>query len=173
MCKAANFQLYRLSRIQRYLSPEALWIAVHSLISLKLDYCNSVLVGLPRVQISKYQHIMNCAARLISGIGKYDHVTPILKSLHWLPSKARIHYKILCLTYKALNDLAPDYLSDAITRYQPTRSLCSFEKGQLVVPKVRTKSYGSHAFGHAGPNLFNSLPEEIHLAPSMIPSGSG
>ncbi len=146
MFKAANFQLYRLSRIQHYLSPEALWIAVHSLISSKLDYCNSVLMGLPRAQISKYQHIMNCAARIISGIGKYDHVTPILKSLHWLPSEARVHYKILCLTYKALNDLAPEYLCDAITQYQPAHSLHSSEKGLLVVPKVRTKSYGSCAF---------------------------
>ena len=77
-------------------------------------------MGLLRVQISKYQHIMNYAARLISGIGKYYHVTPILKSLHWLPSEARIHCKILCLIYKALNNLAPDYLSDAITQYQPT-----------------------------------------------------
>ena len=123
-------------------------------------------MGLPKAQISKYQHIMHCAARLISGIGKYDHVTPVMKSLHWLPSEARIHYKILCLTYKALNNLAPDYLSGAIARYQPTRSLRSSEKGLLVVPKVRTKTYGSRAFAHTGPKLYNSLPEEIRLAPT-------
>ena len=122
-------------------------------------------MGLLRAQISKYQHIMNCAAWLISSIRKYDHVTPILKSLHWLTSEARIHYKILCLTYKALNDLAPDYLSDAITRHQLMHSLRSSEKGLLVVPKVQTKSYGSRAFAHAGPKLFNALPKEIRLAP--------
>ncbi len=123
-------------------------------------------MGLPKAQISKYQHIMNCAARLISGIGKYDHVTPAMKSLHWLPSEARIHYKVLCLTYKAINELALDYLSGSIARYEPTRSLRSSEKGLLVVPKVRTKTYGSRAFAHAGPKLFNTLPEAIRLAPT-------
>ena len=123
-------------------------------------------MGIPRAQISNYQHIMNCATLLILGIGKYDHVTPILKSLHWLTSEARIHNKILCLTYKALNYLAPDYLSDSIIHYQPTRSLRSSKKGLLVVPNIRTKRYGSHAFAHAGPNLFNTLPEDMHLAPS-------
>ena len=103
-------------------------------------------MGLPRAQMSKYQNIMNCTPQLISGIGKYDHVTPVLKSLHWLPSEARIHYKILCLTDKTLNDLAPDYLSDVITSYQPMHSFRSSKKGLLVVPKVRTKSYGSCAF---------------------------
>ena len=95
-----------------------------------------------------------------------ESMTLVLKSLHWLLSEARIHYKILCLTYKALNDLAPDYLSGAITRYQPTHSLHSSEKDLLVVPKVQTKTYGSHAFAHNGPKLFNTLPEEIRLAPT-------
>ncbi len=58
-CKAANFQLYRLSRIKKFLSPDALKMAVHSLIASKLDYCNSVLVRLLRTQIHKFQHVMN------------------------------------------------------------------------------------------------------------------
>ncbi len=114
-------------------------------------------MGLSRVQISKYQHIMNCAAWLVSGIGKFDHVTPVMKCLHWLPAEARTHYKILCLTIKAMND---------INHYVPVQALHSSEKGLLVVPKVKTKIYGGRAFAHAGPYLFNTLPEEIHLSPS-------
>ena len=166
-CRSANFQLYRLSRIRRYLSPDALKMAVHLLIASKLDYCNSVLVGLPKTQINKLQHIMNCSAHLITGIGKFDHVTPALKSLHWLPSESRIQYKVLCLVYKAQNGLAPQYLSDAITSYKPVRSLRSSDKGLLAIPKVCTSKYGGQAFAHAGPSLFNLLPSEVHLAPSF------
>ncbi len=167
MCKAVNFLLYRLSRIRKFLSPDALKTAVHSLIASKLDYCNSVLVGLPRTQINKFLHIMNCSARLISGIGKFDHVTPALKSLHWLPSEARIQYKVLCLVYKTQNGLAPKYLCDAVASYKPARALHSSDKGLLVIPKVHTREYGGRAFVHAGPSLFNALPSDVRLAPSF------
>ncbi len=63
-CKFANYQLYCLGRIKHYLSSDALKAAVHELISSKLDYCNSLLVGLPKTELSKFQHIMNCAARI-------------------------------------------------------------------------------------------------------------
>ena len=84
-CKAANYQLYRLSRIKKYLTLGALKTAVHAFISSKLDYCNSILIGLPASQILRLQNIMNSSARLISGVKKFDHITPILKDLHWLP----------------------------------------------------------------------------------------
>ena len=82
---AANFQLFHLSCIRKYLTPAALHIAVHSLVSSCLDYCDSLLVGLPKYQIPKLQDIMNCAAQLISGIAKFDNIMPVMKSLHWLP----------------------------------------------------------------------------------------
>ena len=61
---------------------------------------------------------MNCATRLISDIGRYDHVTPVMKSLHWLPSEDQIHYKILCLTFNILNDLTSDFLYNDIIHYE-------------------------------------------------------
>ena len=84
--RAANYQLHCLSRIKRYLTPDALKVAVHALISSKLDYCNSLLAGLPKYEIQKYQHIMNSAARLISGTRKRDHITLVLIDLHWFSS---------------------------------------------------------------------------------------
>ena len=164
ICKSTNFQLFRLSRIRRYLTPEALRIAVHALISARIDYCNSVLVGLPQSSISRLQHIMNCAARLVTGAGKFDHITPVLESLHWLPVSFRIQFKILCMVFKTLNGQAPDYLCKAVTQYTPKRALRSSEQGLLVVPRVRTKKYGERAFSFAAPHLYNSLPQKIRMA---------
>ncbi len=70
---------------------------------------------------------------------KYDHITPILQSLHWLPIKYRISYKILSLAYKALNGLAPAYLTSLLSRYNPSRSLRSQNSGLLVVPRVQVQ----------------------------------
>ena len=67
-----------------------------------MDQCNSLLYALPESQIAKLQRIQNSAARLVSLSRKYDHITPILHELHWLPVKYRIIYKILLLTYKCL-----------------------------------------------------------------------
>ena len=121
-CKSANYQLYCLSRIKRYLSPGALKTAIHALISSKLDYCNSLLVGLPKSDIQKYQHIMNSAVCMISGYSKYDHIFPVLADLHWLPIEYWVNFKLLCLTYKALHGLAPAYIADLLKLYSPTSS---------------------------------------------------
>ncbi len=131
----ANYQLYYRSRIKCYPCPDALKMAVHALISSKLDYYNSLLAGLPEYVIQKYQHNMNSAACLISGIHKHDHITPILASLYCLPVEHRMNYNLLCLTYKALHGLAPPYLADLLENFSPSRSLHSADHRLLSIPK--------------------------------------
>ncbi len=88
----------------------------------RLDYCNALLGGCPASSINKLQIVQNATARVLTRSRKYDHITIILQSLHWLPIKFHISYKILLLA-KALNDLAPAYLTNLLSRYNPTRSL--------------------------------------------------
>ncbi len=77
---------------------------VHAFMTSRLDYCNALLGGCPASSKNKLQIVQNAAARVFTRSRKYDHITPILQSLHWLPIKFRISYKILLLAYKALND---------------------------------------------------------------------
>jgi len=78
----------------------------------RLDYCDALLAVCPVYAINKLQLVQNAAARVLTRSKKKDHITPILSSLHWLPIKFRINYKVLLLTYKALTGLAPVYLMD-------------------------------------------------------------
>ncbi len=90
--------------------------------------------------------VQNAAARLLTGTRKREHITPILASLHWLPVRFRIDFKILILVFKSLNGLAPTYLSDLIQPYAPSRGLGSADHLLLVVPRIRLKSRGDRAF---------------------------
>jgi hypothetical protein len=125
--RAAHHHIQNIGKIRKYLTTEAAEIIVHSFVTSKLDYCNALLQGLPKVLIDKLQHVQNTAARVVTGCKKYDHITPVLKNLHWLPVKQRITFKILLLTYKALHDKAPQYVTNMLVPYVPG----------LKKPKVR------------------------------------
>ncbi len=129
---------------------------VHAYMTSRLDYCNALLGGCPASLINKLQ-IQNAVARVLTRSRKYDHITPILQSLHWLPIKFRISYKLLLLTYKALNG----YITSLLLRYNPTRSLRSQNSGLLVVPRIAKSTKGGRAFSYLAPKLWNSLPDNV------------
>ena len=130
----------KLSKIRPMLSPADAETLIHAFISSRLDYCNSVFSGLPKSTTRSLQLVQNAAARLLTRTRKFDHITPILASLHWLPITSRSDLKVLLLTYKALHGLAPSYLKDLIIPYNPSRTLQSLGSGLLSLPKVKKKS---------------------------------
>eukprot|EP00914_Ancora_sagittata_P027124 GHVO01053150.1.p1 GENE.GHVO01053150.1~~GHVO01053150.1.p1 ORF type:complete len:410 (-),score=27.98 GHVO01053150.1:333-1382(-) len=112
VCRSAYLQLRCLRRIQKYIDNDALESLVHAFITSKIDYCNSLYIGTPKHQLQRLQRIQNCAARLLVGAERYEHITPILKYLHWLPVDQRVIFKILLLVFKAANNIGPVYLRE-------------------------------------------------------------
>ncbi len=159
--KTAFFHLRNISKLRNMLSVSDAEKLVHAFMTSRLDYCNALLGGCPASSINKLQIVQNAAARVLTRSRKYDHITPILQSLHWLPIKFRISYKILLLAYKALNDLAPAYLTNLLSRYNPNRSLRSQNSGLLVVPRIAKSTKGGRTFSYLAPKLWNSLPENV------------
>ena len=102
-CSSAFYYLYNIRHIRKYLSRESTEKLVHAFISSRLDYWNSLLYGIPEYQTRKLQRVINASARLIYRAPKFCHIRPLLAELHWLPVSARIHYKILLITYKILH----------------------------------------------------------------------
>ncbi|KAF7250395.1 Integrin alpha-1 [Varanus komodoensis] len=135
------------------------------------DFCNALYVGLPLKTVRTLQLVQNRAARLLTGTGRYAHMTPVLRQLHWLPIEARAQFKVLIMTYKALNGLGPGYLNERLRPYMPDRPLRSAGESLLREPstkEIRRVSTRRRAFSAVAPNLWNSLPKEVRLAPSLL-----
>ena len=105
---------------------------------------------------------------MVGKVKKFEHITPTLTKLHWLPIPQRIVYKLTLLTFKALHGLAPQYLTELLERYSPTRNLRSMDLDLLVIPKTRLKSYGDRAFLKAAPTLWNNLPLNIRRINDVV-----
>ena len=117
--------------------------------------------------------MQNTAARVIAGARKHQHITPILKQLHWLPICRRIEFKLLILTYRALYGQTPEYLTDLLKWYNPRRSLHSGSKQLFMVPKTRLKTFGDTAFSVHAPVLWNRLPGYLRAEMSFDAFKSG
>ena len=115
--KARYFQLHHITQISRYLHQKTRELVVNAMITCRLDYCNSLLYGSTQQNLDKLQRVQNSEARLIVVASKFDHVTPLLMDLHWLPICSRIHYKILMLVRKAVNRVGPVYLRSLVGPY--------------------------------------------------------
>jgi len=163
LSRSCFFYMRQLRSIKQSLTPDATRTLIHAFVSSRLDYCNSILAGVSSQLLQKLQVIQNAAARLITGARRCDHMTPVLRDLHWLPIRQRITFKTAVLAYKCQHGMAPQYLQ---TYCQPMsarsgrRHLRSAQTGQLCVPRTRTK-FGDRSFAVQGPRVWNSLPAEL------------
>ena len=125
---------------------------LNSLISSRLDYCNSLINNIAKHDLSKLQRVQNCLARIVLRAPRFSPSLPLLKQLHWLPVNYRIKFKLSTLTYRALAMHQPPYLA----------SLLHFSKLH------RTKlNLGKRAFSVAAPIIWNELPTTLKSCESL------
>ena len=167
VCRVCFLFLRRIASIRSYLTETSTARLVSAFISSRLDYCNSVLAGLPSEQLNRLQRVQNCAARLVLRKGKRDHVTPLLFQLHWLPIRYRIQYKLAVLAYRFFDESLPPYLSSVLTAYQPSRCLRSSCEKLLKIPKFSLKTVGERSFAYTAPVVWNALPSPVRDTPSL------
>lgn len=168
VCSKAFRGLYNIRQIRKFLSTESTKTLVHAFVTSHLDYCNSLLFGIPQYQFQRLQKVLNAAARVTCFTPRIAHITPVLMHLHWLPVKFRVDYKIALLVYKALHGLAPSYITELLSTKTTSRyQLRSDNQCLLLIPQTKAKTLGDRAFAHAAPSIWNSLPHHIRQSETI------
>ena len=118
--------------------------------------------GLNLHGLQPLQKIQNFAARLVLLAPRHHHATPLLEKLHWLPISERIKYKVVCMSFSAINGCGPAYLSELLHVYTPSRTLrSSSDTRMLEIQQYKRKTHGFRTFSCFGPHIWNSLPQDL------------
>jgi len=164
------YQLRRIKCSLKALPFDTAKSLVNCFVISRIDYCNSLLSGVPQCALDRLQRVMYAAARMLCGVGKYSHVSGLIRDrLHWLPVSQRIRFKLCLMMYKATHGSAPVYLSKLCERSCVEGRTRSSARGDLVVQRserTRTK-FGERAFVVAGPAAWNQLPRSIRNSSSV------
>ena len=163
VCRSCYYDIRDLRRLRRCSTEAVTKTIATSLVSSKLDYCNSILYNIPNREINNVQSVQNCLARVVTRSPRFCSVTPLLKSLHWLPVQFKIKHKICTLTYKVIHSCQPVYmyLHNLLKPLNRTRNLRSSDDD----PRVSSKM-GERSFSVAAPQLWNCIPLKIKKSKS-------
>jgi len=165
--KTSNFHIKALRHVRPCLSKTVANTIACSIVTTRLDYCNSLLYGTSHSNIMKLQRVQNTLARVVTGTKRTDHISPVLRNLHWLPVAKRIDYKIALTTHKALHTQRPQYLAELISAYQPTRQLRSSTQHLLTRPVETHTKFRQRSFSCASVTIWNGLPAHLRLIPDQ------
>ena len=157
-CRYCFYHIRDLRRIRRYMY-FVVAKTIAALVSSRLDYCNSRYHNISLKDILKLHCVHNCLTMVVIRSPHFFNSVPLLKSLHWLPVRYRIMFKICTITYQALSSKQPAYLHSLLTPARQPRQLRSSNSNLLFVPSVKTN--GTRAFSVAAPTLWNSIPVSI------------
>ena len=134
----------------------------------RINYCNSLFYGLPKYSINRLRKIQNSVACIITRTSRSSHITPVLKSLHWLPVQYRINFNLCCITHHALSLGEPHYLNSLLIHRLNSHSLCSSSFNPLTLPFFNKKSNGFLSFAHSAPFLWIHLPNTVRSATTYL-----
>ena len=159
-------KLCQINRVKSSFDHKTLLLIISSLVMSKLLYGSSEWANTSGKNIEKLQKVQNFAGRIVCNIQKYDHVSPAMRQLNWLPIKQQLVYKDTVMAYKCLNKLAPPYLCDKFVKRSELYSRQTRNNNQLDIPLFRTAS-GQRTFYYRAVKIWNSLENELREIQSI------
>ena len=161
LVSTSHQSLKGIAKIRQLVDKETCQTMIQALISSRLDYCNSLLLGSTEALIDKLQKVQNMACHIVVCKHKYDHISKDMQGLHWLKICQRILYKIAIIIFQCLRGNAPQYLKDLlVVNHGCPLQLKSMNK--LPVIRANTSLAQKSSFNIAGPAIWNNLTDNLH-----------
>ena len=163
--RAGFLQLRRIGHIRRSLDDTVCAKVINATVTARLDFQNALLAGSHLCVLKPLQKMQNQAARMLKKTSRTDHITPVLRELHWLPVKERTDFKLLVQVQKAVHDTkAPEYLREMFSLYQAPRQLRSTDDPYTLTVNRVNRHEGERCASHYGAALWNTLPADLRCA---------
>ena len=162
VCRSCHFHIRALLHVRESLPDEVVKTVACSLVGSRLDYCNGLFAGMTQSNFTRLQRVQNTLTRVVLRRGKFQHIAPALKELHWLPVEHRVTYKLAFLAFTIKNSGQPAYLRELL----PVRTLRSSSKH--LICKDRTETVlASRGFRHSAAAAWNNLPNPIRCTTNL------
>jgi hypothetical protein len=155
--------------VRQSLSTSATRALVSSLVLSRLDYCISCHYGVPESSLKRLASVLHAGARLVMKSRRFDHVSPLLDRLNWLPIQGRIERRIGRLMFLCMSGRGPNYIAGSFREHSsvPALSRLRSSKTRTLVRPATRRAFGDRSFFVYGPKMWNSLPCEIRDAHSF------
>ena len=153
-------RLGQINRVKHCFDKHTLTIIINSLVFSKLYYCSTVWSNTSQTNLNNVQVVQNFACRIVSGVGKYDHVTPILQELKWLPVRQYLYFRDAVMAFKCMTGNAPAYLTEQFVRRGDISSRVTRNSSMIDTPLYRTAT-GQQSFKFRMATIWNSLKPEL------------
>ena len=159
-------RLGKINHVKHIFDKRALIIIINALVFSKLFYCSSVWSNITQANLDKLQAVQNFACRILCGAKKFDHITPLLKGLRWLPIRQQLYFRFAVLLFKCMTRCAPEYLTSKLVRRSVVSTRNTRNSQLLDIPLFRTAS-GQRTFQYRATSLWNELHPALKRSPSV------
>ena len=153
-------KLCQINRVKDSFDVKTLQSIVEMLVINKLTYCSTIWSNTSAKNIKKLQTVQNFAARIITKVRKFDHITPSLQELNWLPIELLLLYRDTIMAYKCFNNLAPSYLTEKFVKRSDIHNRPTRYHDSLDIPSFKTSS-GQRTFHYRAVKIWNDLDSEL------------
>ena len=152
--------LCQINRVKHLFDRSTLITIINSLVFSKIFYCSSMWSSTTKKNIARLQKVQNFAARIVTGTRKYEHITPMLKELHWLPVAKQLEVRDILMAFKCIKGLAPPSLCNKFSTRRQMHTRNTRNKDKLHIPSFRSAT-GQRSFSYRAVQLWNDLPESL------------
>ena len=161
--KSCFYHLKNLAHLKKLIPTTMLHTLTHAYVTSHIDFCNSLLAGSTNKLLAKLQTIQNSSARILTNTRKFDHISPTLRTLHWLPAKYRIMFKLATIAHKAIyNEYYPQYMKTNLVLKKSVRTTRSSRYPELTNNvKPRLSTVGGRSIHLQAVLIWNNLPGEV------------